>query len=439
MTRQSSHGILHERDRILSCVHCGLCLPACPTYVATGDENDSPRGRIYLMRQVQEEKLPLDSKTFRRHIDRCLGCRACESECPSGVEYGHLLEAARVDVEGARPSDVANGFKNLLLKRIWPVGWRRRLLMFAGRMLRDIRISTVLIRSRIVSLLSSQADTALRLLDATRPAKFQIVASPCDENGPEPAPKAVAVFRGCTAELLTSIDAAVGRVLRANGMEPYAPREQGCCGALHAHAGFLDQARDLASRNLDAFAQTEGPIVTSAGGCGAMLVDYPHLLAGDSEYHEAAIELAARIKDIGQVLEHPRRVAVTSDNERVAYDASCHLLYGQHAAEESLGILNALEGLAIVPLEGANVCCGGAGIYNLLEPELSEAVLDTKIQNIKESGATIIATANPGCHMQISHGLARAGRNSVRVCHPIEILDHGYRSAGFYPKVPGDG
>jgi glycolate oxidase iron-sulfur subunit len=439
MTRQSSQGILDERDRILSCVHCGLCLPACPTYVATGGENDSPRGRIYLMRQVQEEKLSLDSQTFRKHIDRCLGCRACEAECPSGVEYGHLLEAARVSVETARPSGVATGIKDLLLQWIWPVDWRRRLLMFGGRMLRDSRISTILIGSGIVRLVSRQTDTALRLLEATRPPKIAIAASPVNEKPEERNQGSVAVFRGCTAELLTSIDGAVGRVLRVNGMEALAPREQACCGALHAHSGFLDQARDLARRNIDVFAQTEGPIVTSAGGCGAMLVDYPHLLAGDSDYHDAAMEFAARVKDIGQVLEHPRRVTVTSDNERVAYDASCHLLHGQHAAEESLGMLRALDGLAIVPLEGAYVCCGGAGIYNLLEPDLSEAVLDTKIHNIIESGATIIATANPGCHMQIAQGLARADNNSVRVCHPIEILDHSYRSAGLYTKKRDDG
>jgi glycolate oxidase iron-sulfur subunit len=440
MTRQSSQGILNERDRILSCVHCGLCLPACPTYVATGDENDSPRGRIYLMRQVQEEKLSLDSRTFRKHIDRCLGCRACEAECPSGVEYGHLLEAARVSVERTRPSGVSNGFKDLLLKRIWPVDWCRRLFMFGGRMLRDSRISTILIRSRIARLVSRQADTALRLLEASRPSEIGIVASAPldDEKHREQRRASVAVFRGCTADLLTSVDASVERVLRVNGIETHAPGEQTCCGALHAHSGFLDQAQGLARRNIDAFAQTEGLIVTCAGGCGAMLADYPHLLAADSEYREAAIEFAARIKDIGQVLDHPRCVVVTSDNERVAYDASCHLLYGQHAAEESLGMLNALEGLTVVPLEGANVCCGGAGIYNLLEPELSEAVLDSKIHNILESGATIVATANPGCHMQIAQGLARAGKNAVRVCHPIEILDHGYRSAGLYPKVRGD-
>jgi glycolate oxidase iron-sulfur subunit len=391
------------------------------------------------MRQVQEEKLSLDSQTFRKHIDRCLGCRACEAECPSGVEYGHLLEAARVNVETARPSGVGNGFKNLVLKSIWPVDWRRRLLMFGGRVLRDSRISTILISSGMVRLFSGQADTALRLVEASRPQKIRISASADNEEHGNRSQGSAAVFRGCTADLLTSVHDSVQRVLRVNGMETHVPAEQTCCGALHAHSGFLDQARVLARRNIDAFAQTEGPIVTSAGGCGAMLVDYPHLLAADSEYHEAAIGFATRVRDIGQVLEHPRHVTVTSDNERVAYDASCHLLYGQRAAEESLGMLRACEGLAIVPLEGANVCCGGAGIYNLLEPELSEAVLDTKIHNIIESGATIIATANPGCHMQIAHGLAWAGGNSVRVCHPVEILDHSYRSAGFYSGARGDG
>jgi glycolate oxidase iron-sulfur subunit len=420
----------HQRQRIESCVHCGLCLPACPTYVATGNENDSPRGRIYLMRAVGDARLSPGSETFRSHIDRCLGCRACESACPSGVEYGHLLEAARVDVEANRTSVGAARFKRLMLNWVWPVTWRRRALMLAGRMTRASGIAKFLTRSRISTIFSRKADIALRLLDATCPAELDITTCAVDaraETGGR-----VAVFRGCTADLFSSVDGAMSRVLKANCLEPHAPIEQECCGALHAHSGFIDEARRLARNNIDAFKETDDPIVTSAGGCGAMLVDYGDLLAEDPDYRIAASKFAARVKDIGQVLKDPRAVVVTSSKERVTYDISCHLLHGQHAAEESRGMLKAIQGLEIVPLKDSDVCCGGAGIYNLLEPNLSEEILARKVDQICASGATLVATANPGCLMQIARGLAGRKNTGIRVCHPIEILDHAYRSAGLY-------
>ena len=384
------------------------------------------------MRAVSESKVPPTSATFRKHIDRCLGCRACESACPSGVEYGHLLEAARVDVEANRRTGGTALLKKFALERIWPVTWRRRVLMLSGRMMRGLGLSTLLARSGLSTLFPHQADIALGLLDATRPAKLDITASAGSEDTPVETGGGVSVFRGCTADLFSSVDAAVVRVLKANHREPQVPAEQGCCGALHAHSGFVEEARQLARKNIDAFKGSDGAVVTSAGGCGAMLVDYGHLLADDAEYKLAAQEFAARVKDIGQVLEGPRKVVVTSSGERVAYDFSCHLLHGQHAGEDSRKMLQAVEGLAMVPLEGADVCCGGAGIYNLLEPDLSEEILGRKLDQIQASGATVIATANPGCHMQIARGLARQADRSIRVCHPVEILDHCYRSAGFY-------
>ena len=375
--------------------------------------------------------MALDSVTFRSHIDRCLGCRACEAACPSGVEYGHLLEAARINVEAARPSGITSILKRFVLRNIWPFDVRRRAVMWTGLVLRGSGVGKFLIASRVVRLFSLRADLALRLLETTRPARLGITATDGEDKRPERNGSA-AVFCSCTTDLQPSVDAAVRRVLQINGIDTSTPRGATCCGALHAHAGFIEEARDLARRNIDAFEGTAGPIVTSAGGCGAMLVDYGHLLASDTEYRDRAVSFAERVKDVGQVLQDPRRVVVTSSAERVAYDASCHLLYGQHAAEDSVKMLSALDDLTIAPLQHPDVCCGGAGIYNLLEPELSTAVLDRKIEDINSSGATLVATANAGCHMQISYGLAREGGNTVRVCHPVEILDEGYRSAGLY-------
>ena len=304
--------------------------------------------------------------------------------------------------------------------------------MLSGRIVRGLGMAKFLTRSGLTTLLPRQADIALRLLDATRPTELEISASATDMGSRVETSGEVAIFRGCTADLFPSVDGAVNRVLKTNGLEPYAPVEQGCCGALHAHSGFIEEARRLARNNIDAFNGTEGTIVTSAGGCGAMLVDYGDLLADDPEYNVAASKFAARVKDIGQVLKDPRAVVVTSSKERVTYDMSCHLLHGQHAGEESRGMLKAIEGLEIVPLEDSDVCCGGAGIYNLLEPDLSEDILARKVDQICASGATLVATANPGCHMQIARGLAERQNSAVRVCHPVEILDQSYRSAGLY-------
>jgi len=223
IVRDSQQGIFLERDRILSCVHCGLCLPACPTYIATSDENDSPRGRIYLMRAVQESKLAADSPTFRRHIDRCLGCRACESACPSGVEYGHLLEAARINVEAARPMGIAASVKRFTLRKIWPYDGRRRWMMLTGRALRASGINRLLIASRLIKFFSPVADTALRLLEAARPAKLRITSSAPADTKVERKGTA-SIFKGCVADLQPSVSAAVERVLEVNGFNTCSPR-----------------------------------------------------------------------------------------------------------------------------------------------------------------------------------------------------------------------
>jgi glycolate dehydrogenase iron-sulfur subunit len=244
------------------------------------------------------------------------------------------------------------------------------------------------------------------------------------------------LFTGCVGEgLFARVNRATRRVLKVNGIEVKAPSTQVCCGALHAHAGDLEGARTLARRNVEAFTdQEETTIVTNAGGCGAMLTSYGHLLADDPGFRERAREFSQRVRDIGQELE---RIG-TVKSGRVAdgpitYDASCHLLYGQKAAGASLAMLESIQDVCLVPLIGAERCCGGAGIYNLIEPDLSDRVLREKLEHIKESGAKTIATGNPGCQMQIGAGATLAGLK-LSVCHPIELLDESYRRAGLYKK-----
>jgi glycolate oxidase iron-sulfur subunit len=246
------------------------------------------------------------------------------------------------------------------------------------------------------------------------------------------------LFKGCVSEgLFKRVNEATKRVLAANGCATQAPTEQVCCGALHAHAGELEGARKLARQNIDAFATGSNgsppvPIISNAGGCGAMLVSYGHLLADDPKYAERAKEFSARVRDIGQQLQAIGfRNGVNVGFERTTYDASCHLLHGQHAADASLGMLWAIPDLKFAMLNGSDVCCGGAGVYNLLEPQLSQEVLNEKLKHIAESAAEVLATGNPGCQMQIAAGAKLAGL-PLRVCHPVELLDESYARAGFY-------
>jgi glycolate oxidase iron-sulfur subunit len=433
--------LAREEQKILACVHCGLCLEACPTYVATGDENDSPRGRIYLMRAVKEERLAVDSLTFESHIDRCLGCRACEAACPAGVEYGQLLEAARAEITKAQKKPT--GVYRLLyfvLRRVWLQPKRLRVAFTMARLMRDSGFAKLLLRTGIARGISEQFEFGLALLDGSRGtnrteanAAGRMPANRPQDAGAPKAGTPILLFKGCVTEgLFKRVNKATQRVLEVNGCATQSPEAQVCCGALHAHAGDLKGARTLARQNIHAFQNSDAPIVTNAGGCGAMLTSYAHLLADDEQYADQAQSFSTRVRDVGQQLEaNGFRNGSSIGFERTTYDASCHLLHGQHAADASLKMLWAIPNLNFVLLNGSEVCCGGAGVYNLLEPELSEQVLEEKLKNIEQSGARVLATGNPGCHMQIAAGAKLTGMK-LDVCHPIELLDESYRRAGFY-------
>lgn len=442
-----------EEQKLLACVHCGLCLEACPTYVATGDENDSPRGRIYLMRAVEEGRLAPDSASFERHLDRCLGCRACESACPAGVEYGQLLEAGRSELfESKVGRGFVYGVLRFVLRHVWLQPRRLRLAFNCSRLLRDIGLPRLLVKAKIARLISRRFEFGLALLassadqriahDGTgglgnvehvegtksgRDAHGSSVHDPLAARDSER--QAVSLFTGCVTEgLFERINQATQRVLNFNGCTVEVPSGQVCCGALHAHAGDLEGARRLARQNIGAFKNENGAaIVTNAGGCGAMLTSYGHLFAQEEEVADAAREFSNRVRDVSQQL------AITGikpgaeiEAGTVTYDGSCHLIYGQHAGDAPLDLLRAIPGLKLVPLTGSERCCGGAGVYNLMEPELSGQVLDEKLAHIRECGASLLATGNPGCHMQISAGALLAGL-PLRVCHPVELLDESYQ------------
>lgn len=392
----------------------------------TGDENDGPRGRLYLMRAVAEGRLEDTSSAFAKHIDRCLGCRACEQVCPAGVEYGQLLEASRKVLSDAQPkSDFANRILRLLLRYVWLSPWRLRLFFGASRLFRDLGLARRLLKLRLVHSISPRGAFALALLESSRPMIRDRQSSPKSNCGGED----VLLFTGCAGEgLFARVNRATERVLCANKLNVTTPTEQVCCGALHAHAGDLEGARQLARKNIAAFkSNSDAPIITNAGGCGAMLTTYGHLLANDE-----AASFSARVRDVSQQLASiGMRTAETPVEGCVTYDTSCHLLYGQHSGETSERMLRAVTGDKFVALNGSERCCGAAGIYNLLQPDMSQRVLKEKLDHVRETNAGILATGNPGCQMHIGAGASLSGI-PLRVCHPIELVDQAYERAGFY-------
>ncbi len=439
MPSQLTSTLSAEGEKLLACIHCGLCLEACPTYVATGDENDSPRGRIYLMRAVAEEKLAATSNSFQKHIDRCLGCRACEPVCPAGVEYGQLLEGARAEIFAEpRRLTIAQRALRFALSHVWPHPTRLRFLFSFARLARDTGLARPLLKSGLPRLLSKRAEFGLALLASSKGTGPRITANGVRANHSEQA-QAVMLFQGCVTEgLFARINRATARVLQVNHCRPTTPAAQTCCGALHAHAGDLDGARRLALKNIAAFENDEAaPIVTNAGGCGAMLISYAHLFATDEAVAERARTFSQRVRDISQQLGHTGvRQGAAVGTAAVTYDASCHLINGQHAGDAPFSMLRAIPELNLVALAGSDRCCGGAGVYNLMEPDLSGRVLAEKLQCVREAGASILATGNPGCHMQIGAGAMLAG-DSLRLCHPVELLDESYRRAGYYDESEG--
>jgi glycolate oxidase iron-sulfur subunit len=434
-----------------------LCLEACPTYTLTGNENDSPRGRLYLMRAVEEGRLAVASGAFERHINRCLGCRACEQACPAGVPYGELLEAARADIsrQGVRRG-WTDGLLRFVLRHVWLDSARLSFMFACARLLRDSRLPRLLLRLGLARLVSPRAEFALALLDSSSPVRLTAQSSSAfvAETNVSRAPgetheqkrrapgagdstARALLFTGCVTEgLFARVNRATARVLEVNDCATSAPARQVCCGALHAHAGDLEGARHLARRNIEAFEdESHAFIITNAGGCGAMLVSYEHLLKDDAEYAARAREFSARVRDLSQQLSETGILqGARLDTMVTTYDASCHLLYGQRAVDAPLRMLEAIPGLNFAPLPQSERCCGGAGVYNLLEPEMSAGVLDEKLACLKETAAERLATANPGCHMQIGAGLRLKGMTTTTVCHPVELLDESYARAGFYDK-----
>lgn len=443
-----------EAEKLSHCVHCGFCLPACPTYTRLGDEADSPRGRLYLMRAVVEGRMDPGSDAFQTHIDRCLGCRACEPVCPSGVEYGHLLERARQTAAEARTPDAAT---RLFLEVLGhPI--LEPLFLFVSRLLRATRLPALAARSLPPDGIAGTLRLALAMLAASDTPGVpepdgrgrQLGAPRRRTSGPgappEPAARTagdapaarpdrgrVGLLAGCVQKgLFSDVNRATVRVLEANGFEVVSVPRQRCCGALHAHGGALDRARALARANVEAFGNAGvDALVVNAAGCGAAMKEYGALLDDDSVWAGRAREVSKRVRDVSEILAQAGPRIGGSLPLRVAYDAPCHLVHAQRVEEAPRRLLAAIPDLELVPLRNARECCGGAGIYGVTHPGLGGRIGSDKVDAIRDSGARVVATGNPGCIMQIGAGVRLEGL-AVGVLHPVQLLDESYRRAGFY-------
>jgi glycolate oxidase iron-sulfur subunit len=408
----------------LDCVHCGLCTAACPTYVETGNENDSPRGRIYLMRGVRDERLELTNEV-RRHLELCLDCRACETACPSGVQYGKLIEPFRVAMaSGDEASKSHDWFHRWILFRLFPYPNRLRAALGPARVAQWLRLDRAARAVGLFHLLPprlKQLAEMLPPLGRSQPSLPELLPA----IGPRRA--RVALFTGCVGDaIFRGSHWATARVLQQNGCDVIVPPGQACCGAIHFHAGSSEPARQFADANVAAF-PLDGvdAVVVNVAGCGAMLKDYGH------HWHDAGQPareaLAAKVRDVSEFLDQLGLVPPAGEMPLVAtYHDACHLGHAQKVREAPRNLLAAIPGLKLVDLPETDLCCGAAGTYNLTEPEMAARLSRRKLDNILSTGARAVITGNAGCLLQIARE-ARSQGEKLWVGHTIDLLDLSYR------------
>ncbi len=410
--------------RFQECVHCGLCTASCPTYIETCDENDSPRGRIYLMRAVADGRLAM-GPGVRKHLELCLDCRACESACPSGVQYGKIIEPFKIALEASATGRQKTSLLNrLILQHLLPYRNRVKWMLMPARLLQRTGVIAWADRVGLTRLLPP----TLRRMQAMLP-KLAGKAAPLAAVLPPIGPKRarVGLFLGCVGDaMFPETTAATVRVLQANGCEVVVPRGQVCCGAIHYHSGVEAPALALARQNIKAFA-AEGldAIIVNAAGCGAMLKDYAHVLP--EQLHDDATRFVAKVKDISEFLVSLGPIAPRGKVPlKATYHDACHLCHGQQVRSQPRALLAMIPGLELVPLDETEICCGAAGTYNLTQPEMSERLGRRKVDHIEATGATMVVTGNVGCILQIAKVIKERGR-AIEVAHPVHLLDRSYR------------
>jgi glycolate oxidase iron-sulfur subunit len=421
-----------DYDKFLDCVHCGLCTAACPTYLETGDENNSPRGRIYLMRAVTDGRLELN-QTVKRHLDLCLDCRSCETACPSGVQYGRLIEPFRIETrqrEAAESKLPLDWFQKWILYGMFPYPQRLRWALLPARLAQRTGLDRLAERLGLLRLLPEKLRRMHRLLPPLQSREPRL-----PEILPAIGPKRarVALFTGCVADaMFHHVNWATARVLQQNGCDVVIPRDQACCGAIHYHSGAGQPTLDLARTNSTAFRSRDlDAVIVNVAGCGSMLKDYGHVgeeLANQDELLRTALDhFADKVQDVSEFLMQLGPIAPRGEVAMVAtYHDACHLCHAQKIREQPRALLSLVPGLTLVPLPESEICCGAAGSYNLTEPEMADRLADRKLKHILSTGAQAVISGNAGCTLQIQAALRQSG-SRIWIAHPMEILDRSYR------------
>ena len=424
---------------VQQCMHCGMCLPTCPTYMETKRERNSPRGRIALMRSIADGDLAV-TREFADEMYYCLGCLACETACPAGVQYADLFETARAEIErqGAASGTERTFWRWLTLKVLF---MHPAMLRFVGRAL-WLYQGTWLERFLRQNAFFHLIPTHLAKLEPQTPVIADQFSDELIEPVETPSTTAyrVGLLTGCVQDLVfPDVNRDTADVLLANNCEVVTPREQHCCGSLHGHNGAIDLARELARKQIDSFDLDKlDAIITNAGGCGSHLKKYGHLLHDDPLYSARATQWDSKVKDIHEWLVQIkfRRPAAGCDLESITYHESCHLCHGQKVVSQPRQVLNAIPGLKVIDLPESNWCCGSAGIYNITQPEQSAKLLERKLINLEKTKAPAVATSNPGCHLQLQNGLRTKGSPSCQtVTQPVTLLARAYRNEAVGAEV----
>lgn len=416
-----------QPELIESCVHCGFCLATCPSYRVIGKEMDSPRGRIYLMDAINKGEAKIDLTTTQ-HFDSCLGCLACVSTCPSGVEYDKLIAATRPQVERNQPRNLGDRLIRTIIFNLFPYPNRLKTFLPALWLYQNSGLQKLLRNTGILTKLTPR----LAAMESILP---KITSNSWQDNLPKILPAKgkkryrVGMILGCVQRLFFSpVNEATARVLTANGCEVVIPRSQGCCAALPAHQGQESQAQAFARQMIDSFAEEDlDAIIINAAGCGHTLKEYNHILANDPEYAEKAQVFASKVKDVQEFLSEIELTAelhsLTSEGLTIVYQDACHLLHGQKISLQPRQLLRKIPGVKLKEPIDAALCCGSAGIYNMLQPETADELGKQKASNLVATGANLIASPNPGCSLQIQKHLNLRNSN-VKILHPIELIDY---------------
>jgi glycolate oxidase iron-sulfur subunit len=427
-----------ESKYIDECVHCGFCLPACPTYVLWGEEMDSPRGRIYMIKKAADGQAPLDAR-FREHMDNCLGCMACMTACPSGVKYDKLIEPVRAQIERNMPRSLGESLFRKMLFATFPHPARLRLLAMPLLVYQKSGLRALTRAIGIQKLLPKRLAAMESLLPEVPSHFFDKLPSTVQ---PKSTPRRrVGMLSGCVQQVFFQhVNAATARVLAAEGCEVVIPREQQCCGALMLHSGLEDDATAMAKKLIAAFEAAEvDTVVINSAGCGSTMKEYGHLLRDQPAWAERAAAFSAKCKDISEVLcelepqapRHPLHL-------RVAYHDACHLQHAQGVREQPRRLLAGISGLEVAEIPEASLCCGSAGVYNLLQPEAANELGARKVENLLTTEAQAVLSANPGCLLQLMNGLRLRGLKAMPAFHMIEVLDASIRGISAEDLLRGD-